>query len=219
MNPEGESEPMDNKIDARGKACPIPVIMAKKEADRGNRDFTMLVDNTTAVENLMRFGKNSGFDTDMVEKGTDQFAVRFIRHEEIQTLIGNEGNNQTAHSRKADIPRDQGKTWAVFIGREGIGNGDLELGESLMKMFFYTLTQGEETPDFVLFMNDGVKVPVANEQAVEHLQELQDRETRILVCGTCLKYYKLEDSLKVGTVSNMYDIAEAMQAVDKVITL
>ncbi len=88
-----------------------------------------------------------------------------------------------------------------------------------MKMFFYTLTQGEEIPDFVLFMNDGVKVPVANEQAVEHMQALQDRGTRILVCGTCLKYYKLEDSLKVGTVSNMYDIAEAMQAVDKVITL
>ena len=57
---------MSIMIDARGKSCPIPVIMAKKEADQGGRDFTISVDNKTAVENLMRFGKSGGMAVDQV---------------------------------------------------------------------------------------------------------------------------------------------------------
>ena len=41
-------------IDARGKACPTPVIIAKKAISAGERTFTVLVANTTAVENLTR---------------------------------------------------------------------------------------------------------------------------------------------------------------------
>jgi len=88
-----------------------------------------------------------------------------------------------------------------------------------MKMFFFTLTQNSDVPSYVLFMNEGVKVPVGSQQAIEHLKVLAERGTKVLVCGTCLNFYGLSDSLKVGIVSNMYDIAEAMLNVDKVITL
>ena len=58
---------MNNQIDARGKACPIPVIMAKKEADQGNMAFTILVDNQTAIENLKRFASSNDYKTDVVQ--------------------------------------------------------------------------------------------------------------------------------------------------------
>lgn len=32
------------KLDAAGKACPIPVIMAKKEMDKGTKDLSIVVD-------------------------------------------------------------------------------------------------------------------------------------------------------------------------------
>ncbi|MEN6564520.1 MAG: sulfurtransferase TusA family protein, partial [Christensenella sp.] len=48
------------QIDARGKACPQPVILAKKELDNGSRDITVLVDNRAAVENLTRLGNSAG---------------------------------------------------------------------------------------------------------------------------------------------------------------
>ena len=48
------------QIDARGKACPMPVMMAKKELDGGCQDLTVLVDNRTAVENLTRLGNSAG---------------------------------------------------------------------------------------------------------------------------------------------------------------
>ncbi|MGI6733265.1 MAG: sulfurtransferase-like selenium metabolism protein YedF [Anaerovoracaceae bacterium] len=221
---------MEKKIDARGKACPIPVIMAKKEADGGGTDFTVLVDNRTAVENLTRFGKSGGFDIAVLESGADDYSVRFIKSEgsnsESAAGKAESGKGEGTETGAADalndnigIPQNKRGSWAVFIGREGIGDGDSELGSSLLQMYFFTLAQGDDIPDYILFMNNGVKVPTRNHQAIEHLKTLKERSAEILVCGTCLNFYNLADELAVGTVSNMYDIAGAMQAVDKVITL
>ena len=200
-------------IDARGKSCPIPVIMAKKEVDQGGRVFTVSVDNKTAVENLNRFGKSSGFDIAVEEKASDDFSVRFVKSSEAKDSAHAGGNEETV------LVPDPKSSWAVFIGNEGIGHGDLELGTMLMKMYFYTLAEGKDLPTYVLFMNEGVKVPVGNQQAIEHLKALEEKGTKILVCGTCLNFYGLSDGLRVGNVSNMYDISEAMINVNKVISL
>jgi selenium metabolism protein YedF len=113
-----------------------------------------------------------------------------------------------------------GSGYAVFIGKDVVGAGARELGYNLMKMALYTLAQGDSVPAYVLFMNDGVKLPAGEEQQViDSLMTLLEKGSIILVCGTCLNYYELADRLKVGTVSNMYDIMSAMQRADKVITL
>ncbi|MBN2516961.1 MAG: hypothetical protein JXC33_13125 [Deltaproteobacteria bacterium] len=41
----------------------------------------------------------------------------------------------------------------------------------------------------------------------------------ILSCGTYLNYFGLKDSLTVGVVSNMYDIAETMLSAGRVIRI
>lgn len=193
---------MYNKVDARGKACPIPVVMTKKEVDNGSENFIVLVDNKTAVENLKRFGKNSGYQTEITESNSE-FEVSFTKMVDFDNCI----------------IIDNDKKWAVFVGNEGIGEGDLDLGSSLMKMFFYTLNQDKDIPRYILFMNKGVKVATDNDQVVEQLKALQKMGSEILVCGTCLNYYNIADKLKIGTVSNMYDIVSTMKAADKVITL
>mgnify|MGYP000106842780 CR=1 FL=1 len=45
---------------------------------------------------------------------------------------------------------------------------------------------------------------------LEDLKKLDGEGVEILTCGTCLKHLGLEDKLQVGTVSNMYEIAEKM---------
>ena len=45
---------MNQFVDALGKACPMPVILAKKEIDAGNTSFVVAVDNEVAVQNLQR---------------------------------------------------------------------------------------------------------------------------------------------------------------------
>lgn len=52
---------MSTIIDAKGKPCPTPVILAKQAMAAGEHSFTVLVDNTTAVENLKRLAGNQGF--------------------------------------------------------------------------------------------------------------------------------------------------------------
>lgn len=107
----------------------------------------------------------------------------------------------------------------MFVGRDIIGDGDRELGANLMRMFFYTLVQGEDKPGAVLFMNAGVRLPTLDEQIPAHLKSLADAGVEILVCGTCLSFYGLTDQLQVGTVSNMYDIVTRMQRAAKVVSL
>ena len=194
-------------IDARGKACPTPVIMAKKAISAGESTFTVLVDNTTAVENLKRLAANQGFDAAVTEQG-GAFHLAFVRT----------GCAACEEAVNSPLPAPGGG-WAVFVGRDIIGDGDRELGTNLMRMFFYTLSQGEDKPGAVLFMNAGVKLPTLDEQVVEHLKALSAVGVEILVCGTCLNFYGLTEQLRVGTVSNMYDIVTRMQKAGKVISL
>ena len=194
-------------VDARGKACPTPVIMAKQAMAAGENSFTVLVDNPTAVENLKRLAANQGFDAAVTENG-GEFSLAFARA----------GCQACEEAVSAPLPAP-GADWAVFVGRDIIGDGDRELGANLMRMFFYTLAQSEDKPGAVLFMNAGVKLPTLDEQVVEHLKALSAAGVEILVCGTCLNFYSLTDPLAVGTVSNMYDILTRMQTASKVVTL
>lgn len=198
---------MGKIIDAKGKNCPMPVIMAKKEIDLGGTAFTVYVDNKIAVENLKKLGNSQGFKTTVQEVNGD-FNVYFSNGcEECEEVLAKIENK---------VPLGN---WCIFVNKSTIGTGAQELGESLMKMFFYTLEEGADLPKWILFMNDGVKVPTLNEQAVQHLKELEKKGVELLVCGACLNYYNLENKLGAGTVSNMYDITDAMKKADKVITL
>ena len=145
---------MSTIIDAKGKPCPTPVILAKQAMAAGEHSFTVLVDNTTAVENLKRLAGNQGFGA-AVTQGEGVFSVAFTRT----------GCAACEEAVSAPLPAPGGD-WAVFVGRDIIGDGDRELGANLMRMFFYTLAQGEDKPGAVLFMNAGVRLPTLDEQII-----------------------------------------------------
>ena len=203
---------MTKIIDATGKACPMPVIMAKKEIEANHDSFIITVDNAIAVENLKKLAVSQSYDA-VVSGSGERFEVRFITdgREIPETEMIVLPNSSAAI-------RGTGK-WVVFMGKDYIGEGGYELGSALVKMFFYTLSQADDVPESILFMNSGVKLPTLDEQVVSHLQALEDRGVKILVCGTCLDYYKLKGDLKLGEISNMYDITEKMFAASKVIAM
>lgn len=109
--------------------------------------------------------------------------------------------------------------YVVFAGRDVIGEGDPELGHSLIKMFFYTLSEKPDLPSAICFMNNGVRLVTENEQTIEHLKVLEAKGVKLIVCGTCLNFYGLTDMLQCGTIGNMYDIVETMTKAGKVITV
>lgn len=196
---------MSQLIDAKGKPCPQPVLLAKQAITAGETEFIVEVDNTTAVGNLQRLAGNQGYSV-QVEEQDGAYRLAFLKTGE-------------AAGPGAGSAGAQPKTYTVFVGNDIIGGGDRELGTNLIRMFFYTLAQSEDLPVSICFMNAGVKLPSGDEQVVEHLKTLSSKGVAILVCGTCLNFYGLTDSLQAGTVSNMYDILSQMQAAGKVISV
>ena len=68
---------MNQFVDALGKACPMPVILAKKEIDAGNTSFVVAVDNEVAVENLKRLAESQNYQAS-VETKDGNFHVTFV---------------------------------------------------------------------------------------------------------------------------------------------
>ena len=190
------------RIDAGGKQCPIPVIMAKKELEAGAQDVEIIVDGQAQIDNLARLGDALGRPTTCEALG-DKFLVKFANGEtKVGAVVAEAGS------------------YAVFFNKDSIGTNEGELGRNLAKMAIFTLSEAENIPSYVLFMNEGVKlVTGVKPQIIENLNTLIEKGAQVLVCGTCLNYYELTDKIQVGTVSNMYDILGAMQEVGKVIKL
>lgn len=202
---------MSKYIDARGKACPMPVVLAKKEIDSGEQNLTVAVDNEIAVENLKRLASDKGIVVNVNKKGKD-FEVVFAGGADVKSLV----NKAMPASECSSL----GCGYAVFFGKDYIGEGDYTLGNNLAKMMLYTLSEGENIPAYVIFMNSGVKIPTSDKiDIINSLNVLIEKGTKVLVCGTCLNYYNLTEQLKVGIISNMYEIVEKMQECAKVMTV
>ena len=200
---------MAKYIDARGKACPMPVILAKKEIDNGETDLTVVVDNEIAVGNLSRLASNCGIEvkTEEIEDGC-------------YNVIFAGGAAAEPEAKSVSVCTPAGCGYSVFFGKDYVGEGDYTLGNSLAKMMLYTLAEGEDVPASVIFMNSGVKLPTSEKMdIINSINTLIEKGCEVLVCGTCLNYYGITDQLKVGTVSNMYEILEKMKSAAKVITV
>lgn len=98
----------------------------------------------------------------------------------------------------------------AVISSNQMGQGDEALGKLLMKGFVYALTQQDVLPETVLLYNSGAFLSCEGSENLEDLKNLEAQGTEILTCGTCLNHYGLGDKLKVGSVTNMYDIVERM---------
>ena len=195
-------------LDAVGKQCPIPVIMSKQEVRAGTELFSIDVDNEYAVENLKNYAESAEYTASVEE------------HDNIYTVTMTKNGSSVVNEvieEKEEVKAPE--NYAIFVGNDILGNGSQELGTNLIRMFFFTLTQDEDIPKYILFMNSGVKLALQDEQIIEHLQELESRGTQIFICGTCVNFYQLKEEIKVGRISNMYEIVEKMKEAHKVITL
>lgn len=194
-----------NEIDAREFQCPKPLMMAKKELDASPESLAVLVGNEAAVTNLTHLAKRLGRELQVAE-GEGEWKLTF----------GERPAGAPAQQKAAEGL----EPYAVFVGKDHVGEGDPKLGASLMKMALYTLSESDNPPAHLLFMNSGVKLVAGGEQQViDSVSTLLAKGTEVLVCGTCLDFYGVKDQLAVGQVSNMYDILGRMQTSSKTITL
>lgn len=60
-----------NQIDARGLSCPQPVLLVKKGVEKNPEGIQVIVDNTTARDNITRFANNSKYKVEVNNQGSD----------------------------------------------------------------------------------------------------------------------------------------------------
>lgn len=192
---------MKKLVDTSGLSCPQPVVETRQALKAGGFDeLEVITDNEAAKENVSRFLTNSEVKINRIETMGKKF--------HIFASVGKpvESEDFDSNAYPCSIPSKKGKT--IFIAKDAIGSGSEELGQKLMKAFLYTLTQLENKPSCLLFMNGGVKLCTEGNDAISNIKTLLDGGTEILVCGTCLSYFGLTEKLQIGVISNMYDIAE-----------
>jgi selenium metabolism protein YedF len=186
-------------IDCTGKTCPLPVIETKKALEEGHLDaLSIIVDNPTSLENVMRFLQSQGFSVSVMEENK-KHRIEATRGQSDEEIIEVE------------------KKFLVFIDGETVGRGSEELGQILMRSFLITLKELTPLPWRIIFINSGVKLAVEDSPCLIPLNELMALGVEILCCGTCLDYYKLKEKLKVGRISNMYEIASSFLEATNVI--
>lgn len=203
---------MSELVDAKGLACPEPVILTKKALATCN-DVTVLVDNVTALENVKRLASASGCVVEATEEPDGVFRIRLRKEQGGQ--MGTATPPECGYPETPPRPASGPTVFVVSSATMGRGNDDL--GALLMKAFIHTAVELEERPDIIIFYNEGVKLATSDSGAVDDLKALEEKGVRILLCGTCVNFFELGGKTEAGSVSNMYDIASALSKAGKIV--
>lgn len=203
---------MEKKIiDARGMACPLPVVNAKKAAEtlKTGDVLTVLVDNEIAVQNLQKFAKQKGFSAVGEKKAEKEY--------EVIINVVNNVENDIADTEEVCFVDSRRNGMVVVLSANVMGTGDEKLGKSLMKAFVFALTKQDVLPETILCYNTGAYLTCEEADTLEDLKNLEAEGVNILTCGTCLDFYGIKDKLAVGSVTNMYEIVEVMENAKNII--
>lgn len=199
---------MNKTVNAMGDACPIPVVKTKnaiKEMGTAGGIVETFVDNEIAVQNLTKMADQKGYSVQSEQLESNKYRVVMTVGEQTEQQV-----QEAAQEPVTCAPVQKEHNTVVVISSSCMGSGDDALGAVLMKGFIYALSQQDELPKTMLFYNGGAKLTCEGAVTLEDLKELEAQGVEIMTCGTCLNHYGLTDQLQVGTVTNMYVIAEKM---------
>ncbi|NLC07510.1 MAG: sulfurtransferase-like selenium metabolism protein YedF [Syntrophomonadaceae bacterium] len=214
------------EVDARGLACPQPVILTRKTwLESSAEPLLVRVDNPIARDNVCKLAQSLGLFTEVTENGTE-FQI-LINKGESAGNQENQPSNALIHEQPLTSLASSGcgclpgaETGIVILIKDDVlGAGNRELGQALMKSFLYTLRELPEGIKALIFLNRGVYLTCEGSDSLEHLEYLANEGIEIYSCGTCLNFFNLQDQLKVGVITNMYSILEIIKGASKVIAL
>jgi selenium metabolism protein YedF len=176
------------------------VLLAKDALDRIEEgEVQILVDGEVAVGNLTRLAGSLGLGFE-VERKEGYYEVRIRK--------GGEAKRPQAES--------EGRKGILLVVATDTLGKDEDLGKILMKAFLETmLLYGP--PDTIFLMNAGVRLSTTHDEMVGILKDIESMGAKILSCGTCLKFYGLEDKLQVGQVGGMNVLVEGAKNFEKMV--
>ena len=110
------------------------------------------------------------------------------------------------------------KDYLLVITSSEIGVGGQDLGAKLAELFFGVLSESEQRPAKIIFLNSGVLLTTGGSPVEDGLKKLEREGTEISSCITCLTYFDRMEKVVVGKRSDMKDTVRSLASFKKVVT-
>lgn len=189
-------------IDTRGKICPMPLIIFKREIKdaKQGEEVEILTDNDMACQNLGDYLSELGITYIKEEK--DNMTVLMF----------------TYNVRVCNTSITEENEYIMILNADTLGKGDEHLGRILMKAFVNTIENLDNLPSKIICYNAGVKLLTLGNDTASTLDKLhKDRGITIMACGTCVDFYDLKGKLIDHKVVNMLNILDIQSKAKNII--
>ncbi len=177
------------EIDVRGLPCPQPVIKTAEVLSQINEGekLKIIVDSEISLRNIQKFINSQGYNLLKIESSGQDYILEV---EKVSTV-------SSQFISTCEVASEEKKELLIVIANDVLGKEE-NLGRILMKGFLETMLAHNFLPSRIFFMNRGVKLTTEYEEFIPIIKELEKRGVEIFTCGTCLKYFNLENKLQVG---------------------
>jgi len=199
-------------IDTTGQQCPAPLI-AVRHALKGARagdSFKIITDNQTVFNNISRFLKDNKTEFSS-EESNDILTLTITK----RTTEFSDAEAKEYYT--TEIPHFSKGDFIIAFTSDKMGDGDEELGQLLMINFVKAIKELDVLPRNMVFYNKGVTLGSEDSPVIDHFKELEKMGVHFLFCETCAKYYLLEQNIKIGTLSNMFEITQVMSSAGNIV--
>ena len=194
------------EVDAKGLACPQPVVLTKNalgEIEEG--EVMVTVDGEVARENVKRMAESEGWSVLVEDKDDDIYALHI-------TKVGSAAVSQEPVAEKPLTQEPLVYLFdAVFIG------SNRELGKVLVNGFLNAIPSLPKRKSIIILISNGVKLATSGSYVLDTLKKFEEMGFAILICGTCLDFFKIREKVEVGAISNALEIMEALTTAAKVV--
>ncbi|WP_017210062.1 sulfurtransferase-like selenium metabolism protein YedF [Clostridium beijerinckii] len=188
------------EIDCRGLSYLQIIREVKKYFNSiGEGEAVVVVNNELGRSNVIRYAAHKGYKVD-IEDEKNRFLIKMEKRGCLES-------------------EDEEEIFSILITRDKIGEGNDDLGITLMSEYFEALNEYDKLPKEILFLNSGVKLFKRDSKAIEDIRMLYKKGVKLLISDTSLEYYKLTEQITFGEIASMYDMVVAMKKAKKLIKL
>ncbi|MCI5161823.1 MAG: sulfurtransferase-like selenium metabolism protein YedF [Candidatus Electrothrix sp. AX5] len=204
------------RVDCRGLSCPQPVIAVKDALEAGNRLLEVAVDNEAAKNNVTRFAQDRNCIVTSSEQENDNWTLTLKAGRVCCRKQAAPENYSCASAASAESGGSSGLVYVISSASMGQGSDDL--GWALLQTYVQTIHKITPLPEKILLYNEGVRLVAEESGALKALEQLQEQGVEVLACGTCLNFYELAAALRVGRITDMYEIMSTVNNAAKVVS-
>ena len=212
QEPTTSATPGFHTLDMRGHPCPQPLIKTRRlwKSLAAGEQFQVLVDNDIAHLNLVSFLNDQGAGPSVQKEGDNCWVIVASRAADSTT------SNATVMTKPAanTAPEvsitvgQQPANYIVVLKSDCMGHGDDDLGRLLVKGYLNTLRELDNKPAAIILYNGGPLVANQGSGSEAALKALEEDGVDVIVCGACVDFFAIKQTLAAGRISNMYEIAE-----------